>query len=184
MEEVYVLKIELTGSSPKIWRRVEVPSDCSFFQLHQIIQAVMFWENYHLHAFKMKIGRDEIEIQPNENGSTAKEKKIYLSEYMEIVKEIIYIYDFGDYWEHKIKLENVKDPEKGVIYPRCIGGKNATPPEDCGGIDGYYDMLNIIKGKDCSSKDEILEWLGEDFDPAEFDASLVKFPKRLCRVQE
>ena len=176
--KIYVLKIELAYSSPKIWRRVEVPSDYTFFKLHKIIQEVMLWEDYHLHKFEIQtlLGT----IVPDENGSGRNEKRMFLSDYIEIAKKIEYIYDFGDCWEHKIKLEDIKEEKKGITYPRCTGGKNATPPEDCGGIDGYYEMLEIIQGKQSKRKKEVLEWLGEEFDPGVFDISLIKFPKRLC----
>ena len=112
--KIYVLKLELDGSSPKIWREVEVPSNYTFFKLHEIIQEVMLWKNYHLHKFEIQIGKSLVEIVSGEEGKGEKEKQIFLFEYLEESKEVRYIYDFGDYWVHKIKLKEIREEEKGV----------------------------------------------------------------------
>lgn len=83
-----------------------------------------------------------------------------------------YVYDFGDYWDHKIQLEKILPREKGVNYPICIKGKRASPPEDCGGVWGYEELLEIIKDPD---HEETMEWLGEDFDPEHFDPKEIVF---------
>jgi hypothetical protein len=148
-------------------------------KLHQVIQQVMPWEESHLHRFIIKMrGEREVTIATSE-------KKIALSQYLPDAKEVVYEYDFGDCWRHEIKLKKVISDENGVSYPRCVGGKMACPPEDCGGIYGYYEMLDIINGQDCEEKEEMLEWLGEDFDPNEFDIQEIKFSKRpLCVYAE
>ena len=87
----------------------------------------------------------------------------------------IYVYDFGDDWEHTITLEKIQPREKGVHYPLCLKGKRACPPEDCGGVWGYKDMLKIIADPNHEKYDEWIEWVGEDFDPEIFDASSIVF---------
>ena len=86
-----------------------------------------------------------------------------------------YVYDFGDSWEHKIQLEKILPGEKGVEYPICIKGKRACPPEDCGGVWGYAELLEIIKDPKHEEYEEMMEWLGEEFDPDHFDVKEVSF---------
>ena len=86
-----------------------------------------------------------------------------------------YIYDFGDYWDHKIQLEKILPREDNVDYPVCIKGKRASPPEDCGGVPGYYELLVIIKDPGHEEYKEMIEWLGVEFDPEHFDPKEVVF---------
>jgi len=86
-----------------------------------------------------------------------------------------YTYDFGDNWEHIIKLEKVLPRDKNINYPVCIGGKRASPPEDCGGVWGYEDFLKIINNPDHEEYEETIEWAGGEFDPEYFDVKEIKF---------
>lgn len=86
-----------------------------------------------------------------------------------------YIYDFGDGWEHTVKLEKILPRENGVNYPICIGGKRACPPEDYGGIWGYEQLLDIVSDKNHEEHEEMMEWLGGEFDPEHFDVEEVRF---------
>jgi len=81
----------------------------------------------------------------------------------------------GDYWDHKIQLEKIIPREKGINYPICIKGKRACPPEDCGGVWGYEELLEIIKDPDHEEYEEMIEWVGEDFDPEYFNPQEVVF---------
>jgi len=83
--------------------------------------------------------------------------------------KIIYEYDFGDNWEHEISLEKKFPPESDAIYPRCIGGKMACPPEDCGGISGFYNMLDCLNDPKNNEYESIKEWLRKKYDPKHFD---------------
>jgi len=83
--------------------------------------------------------------------------------------KLIYEYDFGDGWEHTIEVQKILEPESGVEYPVCLGGKKACPPEDCGGIWGYYELLDAIADPKHDRHDELREWLGGEFDPDAFD---------------
>jgi hypothetical protein len=82
---------------------------------------------------------------------------------------ITYLYDFGDGWEHQIVLEKVLPKEPNRPYPVCIAGKNACPPEDCGGIRGYQALLEIMSDPSHKDHEEMTDWLGDEFDPTEFD---------------
>ena len=108
--------------------------------------------------------------------------KIKVKEYL-IIKgdKMLYTYDFGDSWEHVITVEKVEPILKSEKYPICIKGKGNCPPEDCGGLWGYYELLNTIKDKKHPEHEEMIEWIGEDYDPDEF--KLAKINGRLKMYQ-
>jgi hypothetical protein len=80
-----------------------------------------------------------------------------------------YEYDFGDGWEHELVVEARTAAEDGQAYPACIAGEGACPPEDCGGVYGFAELKEVLAGPDSEERDEMREWMGEDFDPAHFD---------------
>jgi hypothetical protein len=101
-------------------------------------------------------------------------KKIKISDLLKKEKEkIVYEYDFGDGWEHDVLLEKILPDNEKLTFPVCLEGKMACPPEDCGGIWGYSDMLEILKQPKHEEYDNIIEWLGEEFDPEHFDIEAV-----------
>ena len=87
--------------------------------------------------------------------------------------KFVYEYDFGDSWEHVILVEKILQLETGVNYPICLGGKRACPPEDCGGIWGYGDLLEAIQDPTHPEHKDMLEWLGGSFNPEGFDVDIV-----------
>lgn len=181
---IYQLKILLLGSAPPIWRRFSVSSDMKLGKLHQVIQIVMGWTNSHMHQFKKgKIYygttyQDDFDGMPE----TRDENKAQLSELVSKPKaKFVYEYDFGDSWEHEVVLEKILPPEPSVRYPRCIEGKRACPPEDCGGVWGYANLLEVIQDEGHPEHEEMLEWLGEAFDPEAFEVEAVN--KALKRVK-
>ncbi len=167
-KQVHQLKITLKHSKPPIWRRVLVPSHFNLNKLHRVIQIAMGWEDYHLHQFTIDGGyygvpsREDWEPVTDERryslGKVAPEEK----------HRFLYEYDFGDGWEHEILVEKIFVPETALEHPVCLTGKRACPPEDVGGIWGYYEFLEAIKDPDHENHEEYLEWIGE-FDPEEFD---------------
>lgn len=84
-----------------------------------------------------------------------------------------YEYDFGDSWEHEIRLEKLVTAEPDRRYPACVAGGRACPPEDCGGTPGYQELMDTLADPDDPEHDDMLEWLGiekgADFDPTRFD---------------
>lgn len=168
---IYQLKITLKGSKPAIWRRIQVASDINLSKLHDVIQIAMGWGQSHLHQFIIggiyfgKIFKDDFD-----GGDMEDETKVKLFHVMEAPKShILYEYDFGDSWEHKIVLEKILPTREKKIPFVCLAGERACPPEDCGGIWGYEELLRLIKNpKDPDYKDR-MEWLGDDFDPEIFD---------------
>ncbi len=179
-ETIFILHISLSESEPLIWRRIAVPDTITFEKLHNIIQVAFGWDNDHLFEFShntgVKIGRkDEYydDIEP------ARSKKLF--EYLYSWRIFNYVYDFGDYWQLKIKVEKKLERDNNEKYPICLDGEMAGPPEDSGGIYGYYLKLETIKNPNDEEFEEINEWLGDDFDPNEFDKIFIN--KRLSRFK-
>jgi hypothetical protein len=166
---VYQLKILLVDSEPEIFRRVLVAGDTTLDLLHLIIQTAMGWTNSHLHEFFIK-GVSYADPDP-EMEDSEDESAFSLQEVAPRTRNVIrYAYDFGDDWEHKITVEKiVEDDERYAGYPVCIEGQYANPPEDSGGIYGYYENLEVLKDPMHEEYEDILEWMGGDFDPDEFN---------------
>lgn len=183
-ENVYQLKLSMKGITPQIWRRIQVPENYTFLDLHNAIQAVMDWEDYHLHEFKMinpKTGEPEIiGMEGNDfeafGGPLVPEQKAKISDYFTLEnKDALYTYDFGDNWQVKVRLEKILPKKEGTDYPLCTAGKRAAVPEDIGGIWGYEDMLEILKNSEHEEYEDTVLWLGKDFDPEYFDPKDVSF---------
>jgi hypothetical protein len=175
--EIYQIKISLLGSRPPIWRRVLVPADMTLARLHNVVQAAMGWENCHLHEFS--IGRRTFGLpDPNARfmGGTGpvNEQKVRLCDVLSKAgAKAEYTYDFGDSWEHSILVEKLLPSEPGLAYPICTAGKRHGPPEDCGGLGGYYNLLDVIHDPEHPEHEESLEWIGGDFDPEAFSVEEV-----------
>jgi prevent-host-death family protein len=190
--QVYQFKITLNGIRPPIWRRIQVPSNYTFWDLHVAIQDAMGWFDCHLHEFYVnkpssddqeRIGIPlDVDIEFDEESIRSAGWKHQISHYLSPQNpKAIYVYDFGDGWEHTITFEKVLPREKGKSYPTCLKGKRACPPEDCGGVWGYKNLLEIIADPDHEEYDARIEWLGEDFDPEAFDVALIKFDDPMDR---
>lgn len=181
--KVYQFKITLRGIMPPIWRRIQVPSTYSFWDLHVAIQDAMGWLDYHLHEFGLphlktgetiRIGVPDEDLINEERILLDREEKI--SKYFTMENRLAeYEYDFGDGWKHEIRLEKILPREEGVEYPRCIVGKRACPPEDVGGVGGYADFLEIIGNPGHEEYHDTLTWLGDTFDPEHFDPDEISF---------
>lgn len=181
-DRVYQFKITLKGIKPPIWRRIQVPETYTFWDLHVAIQDSMGWTDTHLHHFGIKNPatglREEIGI-PDEDfidmtirPGWKRKIAIYFSSRNDKAE---YIYDYGDDWRHGIKLEKILQPSEGIKYPMCTEGARACPPEDCGGIWGYQDFLEAIMDPKNPQHEELLDWVGGDFDPESFDIKDVIF---------
>ncbi len=182
-KNVYQFKIILKYIKPPIWRRIQVPESYSFWDLHVAIQDSMGWQDYHLHDFVTIRKSNEQEKRigiPDCEGTyldTLPSWEENISDWFSLDenKSMNYIYDFGDNWEHRVELERIIKKDDSINYPACIKGARACPPEDCGGVWGYEDKLNIIKNPNHPEHDEILEWMGTDFNQEEFDCAGVIF---------
>ncbi len=171
---VYQLRIDLKGAKPPIWRRIVIDASGSLYDLHCAIQGAFGWYNGHLHGFYQ--GRTVFGIPDSEYDlhRTVDERTTLIADVLRREGDSLeYEYDFGDAWIHKIKLEKILDQSPAETLPACIKGKNACPPEDIGGLWGYYDFLEVINDPEHPDHAEMAEWIGEDsFDPTDFDLQL------------
>jgi hypothetical protein len=170
---VYQLKIVLAGIRPPIWRRGQV-QNCNLTKLHEIIQRAMGWYGSHLWAFEI----DGEQYGENPWGDSDMDmlssRSIKLSQLVdEGVQKFQYIYDFGDNWEHIVTVEKTLDTDATAKYPHCTAGKRACPPEDCGGPWNYDEFLVAISDPKHKEHENLLEWVGGEFDPEKFDLSEV-----------
>ncbi len=172
---LYQLKVTLRGvSKPPVWRRVLVHAGASLGELHEVIVAAMGWDDDHLHMFSDDITQYGT---PDDDLDCADEDEFALADVLfEPGDRLRYTYDFGDDWDHDIKLEKVLPPDEdppATAVAVCLAGKGACPPEDCGGPWGYANLKETIADPSAEEHEELLEWLGlddpSDFDPAAFD---------------
>ena len=171
---VYQFKITLLGSMPPIWRRIQV-ADCTLDKLHEHIQTAMGWTNSHLHQFEIKgkrYGDPELIVDGFDDSNCVDSTRTRISRILPKTGKrfrFTYEYDFGDGWDHEILFEGCPQKEPGRKYPLCVEGERACPPEDVGGIGGFYEFLEALADPKHDQHDEFMEWGGE-FDPEKFDA--------------
>ena len=169
-----LLRIELDGPKPAIWRRLVVPTNANLGWLHAVFQISMGWTNSHLHLFQMG---DKIIADPSfdedrfeEEPESLDETKVRLGDLFTLTGEtMIYRYDLGDSWHHLVTAEEL--PDIAATSGRkaiCIEGERACPPEDCGGCDGYASLLEVLRDREHPEHKEKHEWLGRPFDPEHF----------------
>jgi hypothetical protein len=171
LRSIYQLKITLIGSKPPIWRRILVSNEMTLDKFHLVLQIAMGWTNSHLHQF---ISNGKFYgIKDDDFGfdmDIEDEDKYKLNQLLKSEKDtIIYEYDFGDGWEHKVLLEKILPYNTDNKLPCCTKGKRACPPEDCGGIWGYGDLIDIINDSKHPEHESMLEWLDDEFDSEAFD---------------
>ncbi len=173
---IYQLKITLEQSKPPIWRRVLVPSNFHLGKLHQVIQIAMGWTDTHLHLFNAhQVLYAPAEDDEFEMGIKCKDETKYkLSQILTKEKEKLhYEYDFGDGWRHIVVLEKILPFDLTTVLPSCLTGRRACPPENCGGIWGYADLLEIITNTAHPDHEEMMEWVSGEFDPVYFNVTEV-----------
>lgn len=177
MPDIYQLKVTLRGTDPPIWRRLLVPADLILADLHGVLQIAMGWDNAHLYDFrvgKQTYGRPNPEESFYNIAPTINDRKVRLQDVLPRVgSKLVYTYDMGDSWEHSVAVEKRMPADPSVTYPMCTGGERACPPEDCGGIGGYYGLLEARQNPEDKRHKELLEWVGEDWDPAAFSVEAV-----------
>lgn len=162
---LYELKVALKEIRPQIWRVIQVPSDTNLRRMHKILQTAMGWQNYHLYIFTMDGNRYS---EPNSDWDVMDSRMLTLNKIFEGGKTSFqYEYDMGDSWMHEITLK--KKIESDNTKLACIGGAQACPPEDCGGVPGYYQLLEAIADPKNEEHEAMIEWVGKDYDPEAFD---------------
>ena len=173
---IYHLKLVLRGTEPPVWRRLQVPGNANLGWLHAVIQVAVGWTNSHLHRFKVggAFYSDPRQDSAEAEGGPAglDESRVTLQQLAPRVKNtLVYEYDFGDSWEHRITVEKILPPAPtAATVAQCLAGARACPPEDCGGVGGYDNLLKIIKNPKHAEHASIMEWLGAGFDPEAYDA--------------
>ncbi|MCF7919661.1 MAG: plasmid pRiA4b ORF-3 family protein [Candidatus Cloacimonetes bacterium] len=170
LPQLLVLRIKMADIRPMISRNILVRNTLSFDKLHLIIQIAMGWENYHLYQF-MK-GDIMIDNEADEAMMFSRFKRMPsrttpIAAFLNAPKDKIkYEYDFGDSWLHEISVSKVLPDDPEIKNPVCQKASRACPPEDCGGVGGYYEIMEMLNGEDIvEEEDNLREWLGEDYDP-------------------
>jgi hypothetical protein len=181
------MRITLKGVCPPIWRLVQVTGTLSLAGFHEVIQKAFGWTDSHLHQFHIA---GELYGQPdNFDKAVGDEAAVTLAQAVGArTKRFLYVYDFGDNWEHEVVIEKIMAGNSGSAGPLCLGGLRHGPPEDCGGPPGYRDFLEAIGNPGHEEHEALLEWVGGSFDPEAFDLvavnrALAALSARQWRVQ-
>lgn len=173
------LKVVLLDSKPCVWRRLQVPGNANLGWLHAVLQIAMGWTNSHLHHFLTQDARysDPRYLEDMGLGEEAdrdEAKAILLEVAPAEGAQFGYEYDFGDSWGHEITVEKILPRAAGTVA-LCLNGANACPPEDCGGVWGYADLLKALKNSKHPEHKHMKQWVGGAFDPRAFDADKINF---------
>jgi hypothetical protein len=170
---IYEIKIELREVRPAVLRRVQVPGELSLAGLHVVVQVAMGWTDSHLHEFEIDGVRYGLPDPDWDFDEVRDETRVKLCRLLGQGDRVDYSYDFGDGWTHRLTVEKVLVPEPGVVYPRCVSGRRACPPEDVGGPWGYAGFLAAMADPAHPEHEQYRQWLGGPFDPAAFDLDAV-----------
>ncbi len=175
----YQLQVLLSATDPPIWRRLQVPGDANLDWLHAVLQVAMGWTNSHQHQFicgEYLYTDPTLELDQYAGGPPVlDEGKAVVAEVLPTVGNgLVYEYDFGDSWEHIVTLEKILPALSPTrLTAVCVGGARACPPEDCGGVGGYEELLNALKNRKHPEHRSKKEWLGRPFDSEHFDSATV-----------
>ena len=168
--EICTMRIELVDSDPLIWRVLEVPTSMTLLALNEAIQIAIGWENSHLWEFAAgkrrygpRFGDDRGEASGADAGIARLRDLLGRG-----IREVLYTYDFGNNWERRLSFSDIRQGETGRGYPCFVAGERAGPPEDCGGIGGFREMLDAMRDPSHPDHEEIANWLGE-YDPEDID---------------
>ncbi|MEO8131022.1 MAG: plasmid pRiA4b ORF-3 family protein [Bryobacteraceae bacterium] len=167
---IYQLKVTLIGIEPPIWRRIQVPSTILLRSLHDVIQIAVGWTDSHSHEFE-----DDGKSQDDPKLDNFDETKVSVGAVLKTVGDsVIYLYDFGDNWRHRVMLSKILLTDETSAMPTCIGGERRCPPEDVGGVNGYDELMEAIFDPDPrKSYEEFRSWTGDRYHPDEFDLKIV-----------
>ncbi|MGF1523219.1 MAG: plasmid pRiA4b ORF-3 family protein [Leptolyngbyaceae cyanobacterium] len=175
MAEASVLRwqVWLADSEPPIWRRFQVSDRATLDHFHQVLQRVMGWQNSHLHMFEIQGDRYAAPFDPPLDDTHDSTQVILADLKFQRDSRFTYLYDFGDGWLHLLTLEDSLPADNSLPVPHCLEGQRACPPEDCGGVWGYEEILEQLGDPDAPDYEDLLEWVGGDFDPEFFPIEAV-----------
>ena len=191
-EWVHQFLIVLAETEPLVWRRIQVPTAYSFWDLHVAIQDAMGWLDCHLHEFRL-VPPDRARVERlgipsdefiDEDPCQPDWKVAVSANVREGMLPMLYLYDFGDDWRHVVTYEGAVPWQSGLMYPRCVSGARKCPPEDCGGVHGYVNFLAAIADPENPDHATLLGWAGGQFNADEFDAKSVTFddPRKRWKI--
>ncbi|QSB16470.1 plasmid pRiA4b ORF-3 family protein [Natronosporangium hydrolyticum] len=166
--QIYDLRITLTEVTPTVWRRVLLPGAFTLDRVHRVVQLAMGWRDAHLHSFDI----DGKQYGPGElidDLDMWDEIELRLDQLVGKGDGFTYTYDYGDWWEHDLVVEDVFGAEPDQRYPLCVEGARACPIEDVGGPEGYRDYLEAMADPAHPEHDRLLNWYGPGHDPEHFD---------------
>lgn len=177
-DTIYQFKVTLEYVQPTIWRRLQVPGNFTFWDLHVAIRDAIGWTRGNIHEFSIKNKNTNASYHVGfgtENRKAHDERDEMIADHLTEKQSIEYLYEVGGDWLHIVMLEKILPREKDILYPRCIAGQRACPHEGSSGACAYMDLLNVVKGPATPEKREAIERLGASFDPDDFDPVLVEF---------
>jgi Plasmid pRiA4b ORF-3-like protein len=185
--QVLRIRITLEDVEPLVWRLILMPAQCTFWDLHVAIQDAMGWEDSHLHSFEVRGTRRSRPLQiglpePFDDRETLPGWIEPVLDHVGPGSPVLYTYDFGDNWTHRIEIEEILDADPGRTYPVLLDGERRCPPEDCGGTSGYQDYIEALRDPDHEDHQAMVEWRGSGFDPEDFDPTQVRFTDPAVRL--
>lgn len=168
----YQLHVELEWVSPKVWRRLLVPTTIDLSRLHVALLWGTGWQGGHLHEFVFADANyGPLEPDWDLPEGVIDEASVTFEEALGTRRTFLYIYDFGDNWRHKVKVEKTVTLGAPLSLALCLAGENACPPEDVGGAPGYQDFLQALADPAHPEHDQLKKWIGRPFDPGAFDVA-------------
>lgn len=191
-DKIATLRIDLVDSRPRIWREIEVPVSLTLLNVHDVVQIAFGWGDYHMWQFEIA---GALYGTPNEDNPKIRDAGMaQLGDLLDKGSATLtYVYDFGDYWEHRIKVSRVRDGDPELPYPRLVAGQMSEPPEDCGGLLGYYALLEarddpdhpehlmaaeILRGRDPKAMNDTLITVGLGRMARQFDAARARIKRK------
>jgi hypothetical protein len=182
-QQIHQLLVSLDEIEPPIWRRLLVPSNTTLARLHDIIQAAFDWTGSHSHQFVVGEERYSRPEEGEEDPGIRDSRRVTVEGLLpEPGASLMYEYDFGDFWVHRVTLEQIAPAEPDLDYPICLDGGRASPPEDCGGAGGYEELVEALRQPSAAAeRAAVRDWLGREFDPEAFDVKAVNESLRAIR---
>ena len=177
-EREYQLLVELKGIEPRIWRRLVMADTTPLPLLHRVLQTAFSWKDYHLHEFRVGpvcFGVPDDEYPPPHIDEAS--VRLYQLAHQP-GDHFVYLYDFGDSWEHDVVLEDMRAAPSPVT-PVCLDGRRAAPPEDCGGVHGYQQLVEALRDARHPDHADMKRWAGT-YDPDAINLEVIN--RRLARL--
>ncbi|MFO7999787.1 MAG: plasmid pRiA4b ORF-3 family protein [Marinilabilia sp.] len=175
MPHIYQVTVTLDGIFPPIWRRLLIPSDLFLHDFHKVLQTAMGWENQHMHVFLK--GERMFGPSDDEWSQTPRFQDYIPVRVNDLLRrsgdQLVYQYDMGDNWRHSVVLEKEVEPDTSAYYPVCIDGARECPPEDCGGPEGYREMIAAVKDPSSPHHRFFKALFPEGLDPEYFDKEMI-----------